>query len=129
MQVADARRLPFTDASVCAVVFSSVLSSILDPANRVRVAAEALRVLRPGGVVLSYDARLPNPMNSNVRAIGRRELTRLFPGCSVQADALTLLPPLARRLGSATDALYGPLLRVPFLRTHLLAAIRPQGSW
>jgi SAM-dependent methyltransferase len=126
-RVADARRLPFADRSFGAVVLSTVLSSVIDPANRAQIAAEALRVVCAGGVVLCYDARLPNPMNPHVRAISRRELARVFKARPLEVVSLTLLPPLARRLGPATDALYGPLLRFPLLRTHLLAAIRVQG--
>ncbi len=126
LQVADARRLPLADAAVDVVVLSTVFSSILDPDIRSRVARECLRVLRPGGAVLCYDARTPNPRNDAVHAIGRAELRRLFPGCTVETRSLTLIPPLARRLGPATDALYGPLSAAPFLRTHLLATIRPR---
>ena len=60
-----------------------------------------------------------------MQAIGRAELRRLFPGCSVQTASLTLVPQVARRLGPATDRLYGPLSAVPLLRTHLLATIQP----
>ena len=126
LQVADARELPLADAAVDVVVLSTVFSSILDPDIRSRVARECLRVLRPGGAVLCYDARTPNPRNDAVHAIGRAELRRLFPGCAVETRSLTLIPPLARRLGPATDALYGPLSAAPFLRTHLLATIRPR---
>ncbi len=125
LQVADARALPLADGAVDVVVLSTVLSSILDPQIREQVARECLRVLRPGGAVLCYDARTPNPRNDAVQAIGRSELARLFPGCSVQTTSLTLVPQVARRLGSATDRLYGPLSSLPLLRTHLLATIRP----
>ncbi len=47
--VADATDLPFPDASFDVVTFFDVLEHILDDA---RAAAEALRVLRPGGFVL-----------------------------------------------------------------------------
>jgi hypothetical protein len=56
-----------------------------------------------------------------VRAITRSELERLFPWAELNAETMTLLPPLARRLGSSTSTLYEPLLAVRPLRTHLLA--------
>ncbi|HEU4978108.1 MAG TPA: glycosyltransferase [Solirubrobacteraceae bacterium] len=121
---ADARALPFGAGTMDAVVLSTVLSSVLAPRDRAAIAAEALRVLRPGGVALVYDARLPNPANARVRAIGRRELRRLFPGCEISACSLTLLPPLARHLGAATGTAYPALARVAPLRSHLLAAVR-----
>jgi ubiquinone/menaquinone biosynthesis C-methylase UbiE len=118
--------LPVVGESVNAVVLSTVFSSIINRADRQRVAAEAIRVLRPGGVILSYDLRLWSPRNRQVRPIGRAELTRLFPKAAIKTYSMTLLPPLARRLGKATDALYGPLVAVPPLRTHLFTLVAPQ---
>jgi SAM-dependent methyltransferase len=125
VRVADARALPAGDGSFDAVILSTVLSSIVDGALRAEVAREALRVLRPDGVLLCYDARMPNPANPSVRAIGRAELGRLFAGCAIASRSLTVLPPLARRLGPATAAAYGALHRLPPLRSHLLSVIRP----
>jgi glycosyltransferase involved in cell wall biosynthesis/SAM-dependent methyltransferase len=128
VRVADARELPGGDASVDAVILSTVLSSIVDGGVRAQVAREALRVLRPDGVLLCYDARLPNPANRRVRAIGRAELGRLFAGCAIASRTLTVLPPLARRLGPATAAGYGALHRLAPLRTHRFSVIRPRPS-
>lgn len=125
-RVADARALPFESGSADAVLLSTVLSSVVGRSDRVSIAEEALRVLRPGGVVVCYDARVPNPLNRQVRAITRRELRRLFPGLPLQTRSMTLLPPLARRLGPATATLYPKLVRLPPLRTHTLAVVRPQ---
>jgi glycosyltransferase involved in cell wall biosynthesis/SAM-dependent methyltransferase len=125
-QVADARQLPLPSESVDAVVMSTVLSSVVGRENRTRVAAEAMRVVRGDGVVLSYDLRYSNPRNRRVRPVGRRELERLFPGARIDTRSLTLLPPLARSLGKATEALYGPLATLPALRSHLLAVVHPQ---
>jgi glycosyltransferase involved in cell wall biosynthesis/SAM-dependent methyltransferase len=126
VRVADARELPGGAASVDAVILSVVLSSIPDGAVRAQVAREALRVLRRDGVLLCYDARMPNPANRRIRAIGRAELGRLFAGCSISSRTLTVLPPLARRLGPATAAGYGVLHRVAPLRTHRISVIRPR---
>jgi glycosyltransferase involved in cell wall biosynthesis/SAM-dependent methyltransferase len=125
-EVADARTLPLSDDSVDAAILSTVFSSIVKPADRGRVAAEALRVLRPGGVILSYDLRFWSPGNPNVRPIGSAELERLFPGTQISTQSMTLLPPLARRLGRATELLYSNLVAIPMLRTHLFAAVAPQ---
>ena len=108
-----------------AVVFSTVLSSVIDPIDRARVAREALRVVRPRGAIVCYDARVPNPWNRQVRAISRAELGRLFPGCELEARSITLLPPLARRLGRATSLVYPKLASLAPLRTHAVAVIRP----
>jgi glycosyltransferase involved in cell wall biosynthesis/SAM-dependent methyltransferase len=127
-EAGDARALPYPPRSVDAVLLFTVLSSVLGRDDRRRVALEAIRVLRPGGVILCYDMRYRNPWNLTVRPIGRRELGRLFPRCVVETRSLTLLPPLARRLGRATEALYDPLSAVAPLRTHLLAVVRPAPS-
>jgi SAM-dependent methyltransferase len=126
--IADARALPYPSASMDAVVMATVLSSVLDAANRVRIAAEALRVLRPGGCAAVYDFRVPSPWNPNVRAMSPRALGEAFPGCTMEFRRLTLVPPLARLLGPGTRALYPVLAAAPFLRTHLLTIIRPVGS-
>ncbi len=116
----NAETLDFPDGAFDLVLLFTVLSSILDPAMAGNLCAEAGRVVKPGGVVLCYDFRFDNPYNPGVRGVTRRELIRLFPGFCMQARSLTLLPPLARRLGRWTEALYPILARAPFLRTHNL---------
>jgi ubiquinone/menaquinone biosynthesis C-methylase UbiE len=124
VRVADARALPYPAASMDAVVMCTVLSSVIDPHNRARLGAEALRVLRPDGCVVVYDFRVPSPRNPNVRPITPSVLRRAFPDCTVQVRPLTLMPPLTRMLGRAAPLLYPRLAAVPFLRTHLLSVIR-----
>jgi ubiquinone/menaquinone biosynthesis C-methylase UbiE len=125
---ADGARLPFADESFDAVVLATVVSSILDERTALGVAAEAARVVRRGGVVLWYDMRRPNPANRAIRPIGRARLRTLFPGLTGRARSLTVLPPLARRLGRATRPGYRVLAAVPPLRSHLFAALeKPRG--
>ncbi len=95
---ADGRLLPFRDESFDVVVQCTLLSSLPAEAARRLVAAEMVRVCRHGGLALSYDARLKNPFNRNVRRLSRREQRELFAGCEVAFEALTPLPPLVRRL-------------------------------
>jgi SAM-dependent methyltransferase len=121
----DGRSLPFADRSVCAVVMCTVLSSVPDGAVRAAIVAEALRVLEPGGVLAVYDLRVRSVRNRAVQPIGPAALAALAPGCRVRARSITLAPPLARRLGALTAALYPVLARVPALRTHVLAEVRP----
>jgi len=78
-----------------------------------------LRVCRPGGVVLSYDARLPNPFNRQVRRVARREHRSLFAGCRIAFRSLTPIPQLLRLL----PRLAGPMGRVAPLRAFDLATV------
>ena len=84
--------------------------------------AEAKQVLQPGGLLLIYEPRVINPFNRHSPARGRRARRRR-PRAREQLS-LTLLPPLARRLGARTEARYERLARVPQLRTHRLIYFR-----
>ena len=93
---ADARRLPFVDGAFDAAIQCTMLSSIHAEAARRLVAAEMTRVVRPGGLVLSYDARFANPFNRDVRRVTRAEHRALFADGALTFESLTLVPPLAR---------------------------------
>ncbi len=115
--------LPFPSGHFSLVLLFTVLSSIQTPAMNQALASEAARVLWPGGAVLWYDLRRPNPYNPEVRAVPRNELRRLFPKFRQDLTSATLLPPLARRLGTAAPQLYPLLAALPFLRTHWLGLL------
>jgi SAM-dependent methyltransferase len=116
---ADAADLPLPSGSYDVVLLFTVLSSEADEGRTARILREARRVVAPGGAVLVYEPRIPNPLNRATRRIRSRELTAVL-GSPVSQRTLTLVPPLARRLGGATDSLYPLLARVPLLRTHRL---------
>jgi SAM-dependent methyltransferase len=121
---ADAARLPFaSDAFDLALAFTS-LSSMLDQGARRRAAAEALRVLRPGGLLIVYDFWI-NPTNRRVHPVREAELRALFTPRSVEIQRVTLAPPIVRLLGGR-PALCATLECLAFLRTHLLAAVRKE---
>jgi SAM-dependent methyltransferase len=94
---ADSRLLPFADGRFDAVVQCTMLSSIRARAARRVIAAEMERVCKRDGVIVSYDARVGNPLNRNVRRVAREEHAALFPGRRLTFERLTPLPPLARR--------------------------------
>jgi SAM-dependent methyltransferase len=119
----DSTDLPYPAAHFDVALMFTVLSSILDDSVRRCVASEVLRVLRPGGVLIVYDFTW-NPTNRDVRGINVRELRALFPGCRVDARRVTLAPPLLRRLAPVSRALACTFEALPFLRSHLLTAIR-----
>jgi SAM-dependent methyltransferase len=122
LQCGDASRLPCSDSSFDILISFTVFSSIRDSALKAALAAEMLRVLRPGGFVFWYDFRVNNPRNPDVRGISRREVEALFSGCRIELELITLAPPLARFV-SGSDALIKTLSRVRFLRTHYFGTI------
>ena len=118
-----AGEMPWPDGSFDVVLQATMLSSILDQDMRRQVAAEMMRVLAPGGVILSYDMRIENPRNPQVRALPRQELEDLFAGMRVRARRVTLALPLSRRLVPVSWFAAEMLERVSLLNTQLLAVI------
>lgn len=123
VRLADVRRLPFEAATFDAVFLFTVLSSLPSAAAVREALAETRRVLAPGGAIVVWEPRVPTPGNRATRLVGAREL-RAAAGPPAAEVTLTLLPPLARRLGAATPGLYGRLSRLRPLRTHRLAICR-----
>jgi hypothetical protein len=72
-------------------------------------------------VILIWEPRIPNPLNRNTLLVDRRLLRHALPDLTLEVRSLTLLPPLARRLGPGA---YHRLARVPALHTHRLVCAR-----
>jgi len=120
--------LGFADASFDLVFQVLVFTSILEDDLKREVAAEICRVVKPDGLIVWCDFRVNNPRNPDVRGIRRSEIRQLFTNCDIVFKRVLLAPPIAR-LVIPHSRLAGELLeRLPFLRTHYLAAIRPKGS-
>jgi len=119
----NAEYLEFPDAYCDLVLLFTVFSSILDDRMAGNVANEVRRVLKPGGAVLWYDFRYNNPWNPHVRGMTKRHIRSFFPGFEMHLRTITLLPPLARRLGRLTPVLYPLLAAIPPLRTHYLGLL------
>lgn len=122
---AAADALPLDDASYDVVIATTLFSSLPSWEMERAVASEISRVLAPGGWLIWYDLRHSNPSNPAVHGMGRRRIDRLLPGWEVELDSLTLVPPLARRLGRSTGFLYPLLHAIPPLRSHLVGRLRP----
>ena len=84
-------------------------------------AQQLRRVLGPGGIVLWYDQRWPNPGNRRTRPVRRRDLDSLFPDAAIEVEPITLAPPLARSFPRSYQRLHA----VTALRSHLVGVIRP----
>jgi ubiquinone/menaquinone biosynthesis C-methylase UbiE len=123
----NAEQLGFDAATFDLVMAITVFSSILDPAMAGNVAAEIARVLRPGGALLWYDVRYDST-NPNVKAVPAWRVRELFPGFAGTLQTVTVLPPIARRLGPATRVAYPALAALPPLRSHLAGLLRKPGS-
>lgn len=118
--VMDAANLDFSPDAFELITVSTLFSSILNTSTRRKIASEIYRVLKPGGAVLYYDFRYNNPTNKNVVGIKMREINKLFPNMNKYLQLITLLPPLARRMGKATPFLYPTFSIVPLIKTHYL---------
>ncbi len=121
---ADGACLPFPPAAFDLVLQSTVFTSILDPLMKQSLAREMLRVLKPQGLILWYDYHLNNPANPDVRGVKKAEILRLFPGCDIKLQRLTLAPPIARRLAPHSFLLCFLLEKLRLLNSHYLGVIR-----
>lgn len=123
----SAAALPFTSSSFDLVSQLTMMTSVPDPALKPMIADEMKRVLRPGGYILWYDFRYNNPFNRHTQAIGRAEIGRLFGEWPIHCETITLLPPMARKIGPVFYPLLKFAATLPILRTHYLALIGPKG--
>jgi SAM-dependent methyltransferase len=123
VRVANGAALPFEDDCFDLALAFTMFSSIPDGSLRSEVAAEMVRVLRPGGAVLWYDF-WTNPVNDDVTALGLPEIERLFGRAPVDARRVTLAPPISRRLARFSVLACELVAAIPVLRSHWLALVR-----
>ncbi len=138
----DASALPWADGEFDVVTQFTCLSAMADPALRAGVAAEMWRVLRPGGVVLSFDIVRPHRALLALRRVRRRgapapvvagtptypvspeELRTWFAGAS--ATEVVHISDGAGGLARRNRWLAELASTVPLLRSHLLfSATKP----
>tara|TARA_B100000900_G_scaffold116311_1_gene97923 strand:- start:1895 stop:2593 length:699 start_codon:yes stop_codon:yes gene_type:complete len=116
----DARYLSFRNNSFDIISIFTVFSSILRKVDRIKVATQIDRVLKPKGIVIFYDIRYRNPFNYNVIGIKYPEVDELFPRYKKRIKPVTLLPPFSRMIGRKSKFLYNWFSKISFLRTHYL---------
>ncbi|MBX3606833.1 MAG: class I SAM-dependent methyltransferase [Piscinibacter sp.] len=113
--------LPFPAASFDLVSQNVVFSSIVDAEARRAGAAEMLRVLRPGGWLLWYDACRTRAADPHFRAVPRADVEALFPGVRWHFASLTSDIGVTRRLQRWLGGWSLSLLDAAGIaRTHLL---------
>ena len=123
----DALQVALPAASQDIVFVSTVFSSLLDDAFQQRLADAMWRWVQPGGGVLWYDFTVNNPRNPDVRGVPLGRLRTLFPHGRVQAQRVTLAPPIARAVTRLHPGLYPLFNALPLLRTHVLAWVAKPG--
>ena len=122
---ADGSHLPFPAHSFDLILQYTALSSILDADLRQDICHDMLRVLRPFGLILSFDFWL-NPTNPQTHGIRPAEIRCLFPNCTCEFQRIILAPPISRRIVPVSWMLALLLENVRLLNTHYLAIIRPK---
>lgn len=120
LRVSDGITLPHADASFDLVQQVTMLSSVHSDELRSAIAAEMARVVRPGGLVLSFDVLAPGlapRLLNRALALGRRTA---LPGSAGGGQGVALRP--VRPLGE--DEL-SELFRLSALETVRLSPYRP----
>jgi SAM-dependent methyltransferase len=128
VECANAAELRFDSGSFDLVLQATMFTSVLDGEMKQAIAAEMLRVLRPNGLILWYDMFVRNPWNPYVQPVGKSEIRRLFPGCSLELRRVSLAPPLARLVAPRSWLACSIMTRVSLLCTHYLGAFRREGA-
>jgi SAM-dependent methyltransferase len=120
----SATQLPYADASFDLTIQFLMFTSVLSETARHRIAEEINRVLAPGGHFFWYDFAVNNPRNPDVRGIGLSEIRRLFPGFTLEARRVTVVPPLGRTLGRLGASVYYLAAQLRLLNTHYFCLLR-----
>ena len=129
IECGSAAKLPFSDETFDLILQSTVFTSILDSEMKQRVATEMIRVLKKEGVILWYDYHVNNPWNPDVRGVKKREIHRLFDGCRIDLQRITLAPPLVRLLAPYSWLASYCLAKIPLLCTHYLGLIETGNAY
>jgi ubiquinone/menaquinone biosynthesis C-methylase UbiE len=121
---ADGSEMPFPEHSFDLVLQYTAISSILDQDLRRLICSEMLRVVKPNGLILSYDFWF-NPTNKQTRGLRMREIRSSFPACHIDYDRITLAPPITRRLAPISWGLCLLLEGLKIFNTHYIVSIQP----
>lgn len=124
----NAEELPYPDEYFDVITQSTMFTSILDDELKKNIALEMLRVLHNNGIIIWHDYRYSNPLNPDVKGIGKREIKTLFPGCQFIPKIINLNPFIARPLVRISWTMCEILEHISFLRSHWLVTIKKGGD-
>jgi ubiquinone/menaquinone biosynthesis C-methylase UbiE len=128
---ADATRLPFDDGSFDLVMESTMFIHATDEELARRIAAEMIRVTKPGGTLLISDWRYAKPRNRHYKAVTSERLAGLFEtGVLTQFQHRyrgSLLPPVGRFFSKRSPWSYFAVQALfPFLSGHMVTVLKKQ---
>lgn len=107
---ADATRMSFENGSFDLVFESTMFATLPNDRERIAIAAEMIRVCKPGGYLLLMDWRTPKPGDPNYKALTRKEFHSLFlVGSATRLLGIykgALVPPVGRFLSKYMPSLY-----------------------
>lgn len=106
------------------ILFSTVLSSILDEKFQIECLNRSYDLLKKDGIVLLYDFKYDNPWNRDVRGIKLKKITipQTRWSCS-KFNNITLCPPLARKL-EKLPFLIKALTFLKVFNTHIVGFLK-----
>ncbi len=123
----NAESLQFPSESFDIIMLFQSLTLMIDSVVRKRVASEALRVLKPDGVILIYDYRYQRPeMKGLLAPVTGRDLRSIFPDCRIRIRSIHPFPPVSRRLARIWGPAWHLLNIIPPLRTSNFASVSKQ---
>lgn len=113
----------YTDKKFDVILFSTVLSSILDEGFRQECLRYAYNLLEREGIVIIYDFTYNNPWNKDVKKFQLKKIKQSAPWDSYHFQRVTLCPPLARKL-EFFPFLIKMLTAVKLLDTHVIGFLK-----
>jgi len=123
-QCGNAEKLPYENNSFDIIILFTVLTSILDSRMKRAIASEALRTLKPQGIILYYDYLYDNPKNHDVKGVKKSEIKQLFEGSHIELKRITLAPPIARVIAPYSWSVCYLLEKLKVFNTHYMGVIR-----
>ena len=129
IQCADASHLEFMDNTFDIVHASAMFLQVTDETLSAQIAAEMVRVVKPGGYILVSDWRYSKPGSSEFKAMDKKRIARLFSvGRQMTVGGVfpgQLIPPVGRFLSQHLPSLYFLVRAVfPFLVGRVTTVLR-----